>query len=287
MKPQFEDIGSKQGTDSYVAYRYDTDFFPFLWHYHPEYELTLILEGSGERMVGDSHEYFIPGDLVLLGTGLPHTWVSKASSSAVVVQFSEAFMAPLLRYPECDRIKQLLARSARGLVFPAGGADDLREAVVQLPGSKGMGRITGLLEILNALADSGAAGRSLASPYFQPATGKRAEGRIGKVFQYVNRHSSELVSLAEMAALINLSESAFCKFFKRTTGKTFSDYLTDIRIGHACHLLSESDDTISAIAWQSGFDSLTYFNRVFLRKKGVRPRDYRKGYPSITVAKQR
>jgi AraC-like DNA-binding protein len=80
-----------------------------------------------------------------------------------------------------------------------------------------------------------------------------------------------------MAGLINLSESAFCKFFKRTTGRTFSDYVSDIRIGHACHLLSESDDTISAIAYRCGFESLTYFNRVFLRKKGVRPRDFRKG----------
>ena len=276
MKPQFEDIGSKRGAGSYVAYQYITDFFPFLWHYHPEYELTLILEGSGERMVGDSHEYFFPGDLVLLGAGLPHTWVSKGSSSAVVVQFSEAFIAPLLRYPECDRIRQLLARSAQGLVFPPKGADDLREAVERLPGLKAVNRITGLLEVVDALSDPGAGGRPLASPYFQPAIGKRTEGRIAKVFQYIHRHSSETISLAEMAALINLSESAFCKFFKRTTGRTFSDYLTDIRIGHACHLLSESDDTISAIAWRSGFDSLTYFNRVFLRKKGVRPRDYRR-----------
>jgi AraC-like DNA-binding protein len=118
--------------------------------------------------------------------------------------------------------------------------------------------------------------RALASPYFLPAPGKKTEGRIGKVFQYIHRHSAETVSLSEMAALINLSESAFCKFFKRTTGKTFSDYLSEIRVGHACHLLSESDDTISEIAYRSGFESLTYFNRVFLRKKGVRPREFRK-----------
>jgi AraC-like DNA-binding protein len=275
MKPQFEDIGSRRGGDSYVAYRYDTAAFPFLWHYHPEYELTFILEGSGERMVGDSHEYFLPGDLVLLGAGLPHTWVSKMSSAAVVVQFSEAFIGPMLKYPECGRIRQLLAKSAQGLVFPAQGLGALRNAIEQLPQLRSVARITGLLEVLQGLGGSKTGARALASPYFQPATGKKTEGRIGKVFQYVHQHCAEPILLTEIAALINLSESAFCKFFKRTTGRTFSDYLTDIRIGHACHLLIETDDPVSAIAWQSGFDSLTYFNRVFLRKKGKRPREFR------------
>jgi AraC-like DNA-binding protein len=283
MKPLFEDIGSKRGANSYVAYRYATAAFPFLWHYHPEYELTLILEGSGERMVGDNHEYFVPGDLVLLGPGLPHTWVSEMSSAAVVIQFSEGFIAPILQYPECDRIRQLLARAPQGLAFPVTGLGkgDLMASIMRLPVAKAAGRITELLDVLQMLAGSRVGARALASPYFQPAAGKKAEGRIAKVFQYIHQHSAETVSLGKMAALINLSESAFCKFFKRTTGKTFSDYLSDIRIGHACHLLSESDDTISEIAYRSGFESLTYFNRVFLRKKGVRPRDFRKGSQGI------
>jgi AraC-like DNA-binding protein len=279
MKPQFEDIASKRGANSYVAYRYATAHFPFLWHYHPEYELTLILEGSGQRMVGDSHEYFFPGDLVLLGPGLPHTWVSEMASAAVVIQFSESCIAPILQYSECDRIRELLARSSQGLSFPATGLGkgDLTASIMRLPAAKAAGRIIGLLDVLQMLAGSRVVARQLASPYFQPAVGKKTEGRIGKVFQYVHRHSSETVSLADVAALINLSESAFCKFFKRTTGRTFSDYVSDIRIGQACRLLAESDDTISEIAYRSGFDSLTYFNRVFLRKKGVRPREFRKG----------
>jgi AraC-like DNA-binding protein len=288
MKPRFEDIASKRGAYSYVAYRYATSAFPFLWHYHPEYELTLILEGSGERMVGDSHEYFFPGDLVLLGPGLPHTWVSEMGSAAVVIQFSESFIAPILQYNECDRIRQLLARSSPGLSFPVTGLGkgDLMASIMRLPASKGVGRITGLLDVLQTLAGSRVVARPLASPYFQPALGKKTEGRIGKVFQYVHRHSGEHVALAEVAALINLSESAFCKFFKRTTGKTFSDYASDIRIGHACRLLAESDETITEIAYRTGFDSLTYFNRVFLRKKKMRPREFRKGYLLTAATKQ-
>ena len=288
MKPHFEDIASKRGADSYVAYRYATAAFPFLWHYHPEYELTLILEGSGERMVADSHEYFFPGDLVLLGPGLPHTWESKTASAAVVVQFSDSFIAPIVQFPECERIRQLLAKSSQGLSFPVTGLGkgDLMASIMRLPATKAVARITGLLEVLQALAGSRVAARPLASIYFQPASGKKTEGRIGKVFQYLHRHSGEHVALADVAALINLSESAFCKFFKRTTGKTFSDYVSEIRIGHACRLLAESDDTISEIAFRSGFDSLTYFNRVFLRKKGVRPRELRKGFLSTAVTRQ-
>ncbi|HET6255332.1 MAG TPA: AraC family transcriptional regulator [Puia sp.] len=287
MKPRFEDIGSKRGANSYVAYRYTTAAFPFLWHYHPEYELTLITGGSGERMVGDNHEYFVPGDLVLLGPGLPHTWVSETPSAAVVIQFGESCIAPLLQYPECERIRQLLAQSSQGLAFPVtvSGKGDMMASIMRLPAAKAASRITGLLEVLQMLAGSRVVARPLASPYFQPAVGKKMEGRIGKIFQYVHEHSGETVALAEVAALINLSESAFCKFFKRTTGKTFSDYLSDIRIGHACRLLSESDETISEIAYRSGFESLTYFNRVFRRKKGMRPRDFRKGINGASRAK--
>jgi AraC-like DNA-binding protein len=274
IKASFEDIDSKKGSNAYLAYRYSVPLFPFQWHYHPEYELTLILEGSGIRMVGDSHEPFLPGDLVLLGPNLPHTWVSESTSTAVVIQFSEAFMAPFLQYPECDRIRKLLVRSGQGVYFPR-RTKALRDTVGSLPGQKGVARITALLDVLQALASASA--QALASPYFQPGRGRKAEGRINKVCQYIQKHASEDLSLQKIASLVHLSESAFCKFFKRTTGKTFSDYVVEIRLGHACHLLSESDDPISEIAYRSGFDSLSYFNRVFLRKKGLRPREFRKG----------
>lgn len=270
MKAQFEDVPGTRGAGSYVVYRYDTECFPFLWHYHPEYELTLILEGSGKRIVGDNHAYFSAGDLVLLGPHLPHTWVSEMASAAVVIQFTEEFIAPLIQYPECERIRRLLSRASQGIHFPRRGG--IQRAIETLPMNKGVNRITGLLEVLQALTG----GVPLASSYFQPAVGKKAEGRINKVFRYIHQHFSEELSLTRVAGLVGLSESGFCKFFKRTTGKTFSDYVVDIRIGHACHLLSESDETISGIAWRSGFESMTYFNRVFLKKKGIRPREFRK-----------
>jgi AraC-like DNA-binding protein len=274
----FEDINAKKGSNSFLALENHVQWFPFQWHYHPEYELTHIRKGSGKRMVGDSYEYFCSGDLVLIGPNLPHTWVSDkepgARSSAVVIQFSETFIESFFQHSECAAIRKLLSQSGQGLYFTLRPGAAILSAIDRLPDYKGMDRITGLLQILNSLAGKKAV--PLASPYFQPTLGKKSESRINKICQYIHRHSSEAIPLKKIADLVHLSESAFCKFFKRTTGKTYSDYLNEIRIGHSCHLLMESDDTIAEIAYESGFESLTYFNRVFLRKKGVRPGDFRR-----------
>ncbi len=173
MKPLFEDIDSKRGANSYVAYRYATTAFPFLWHYHPEYELTLILEGSGERMVGDRHEYFFPGDLVLLGPGLPHTWVSEMKSAAVVIQFSERFLAPMLQYPECDRIRQLLARASQGLAFPKNGVSSAIEA---LPATKSVGGSRGYWMSSKAWRGRGCRRGPWPLPIFSRPRGRRPKG---------------------------------------------------------------------------------------------------------------
>jgi AraC-like DNA-binding protein len=116
----------------------------------------------------------------------------------------------------------------------------------------------------------------IASAQYKPIKGTENQQRINQVFQYVQKEFTHQVSLEKAAALIHLSESAFCKFFKRTSGKTFSDYTNDIRIAHACYLLIETDKPVNVIATESGFESLTYFNRIFLKKKKLKPRDYRK-----------
>lgn len=278
MKAQFEDVLSRQGANSFLAYAYSVPRFTFQWHYHPEYELTLILNGSGKRLVGDSYENFTAGDLVLVGPDLPHTWVSaresKQKSSAVVVQFSDAFIGTFLLHPECAALRKLLSRAAQGSFFPLRANTAIPAAIERLPKAKGVARITGLLHILNLLA--GKTSVALASPYFQPARGRKSEVRINKVCQHVQRHSADALALSQVADLVHLSESAFCKFFKRTTGKTYSDYLNEVRIGHACRMLTETDDTVASVAARSGFESLTYFNRVFLTKKRVTPTAFRR-----------
>ncbi|MBX2966638.1 MAG: AraC family transcriptional regulator [Cyclobacteriaceae bacterium] len=275
MRALYENIASKKGNESFVAYALKVAFFEFKWHYHPEYELTLITKGKGKRLVGDSYENYETGDLVLLGADLPHTWssdpVKNKPVSAIVIQFSPDFAHRFLELDEFKKIASLLASSARGLFFP--DSKSIRHELELLPTQTGVEKITSLLAILQKLTTL--KHYKLSSEYFEAIKGEETESRINKVCRHIQTHAAENLSLEQVAALIHLSRSAFSKFFKRATGKTFSDYVNDIRIGNACHLLTETDKAINEIAYQTGFESLTYFNRVFLKKKNITPRDFR------------
>ncbi len=275
MRAAYENIATKKGNDAFLAYHLAVPSFEFKWHYHPEYELTLIKKGKGKRLVGDSNESFIDGDLVLLGPGLPHTWssdsVKEKNVSAVVIQFPEEFIQTFLRLKGFEKIAKLLASSARGLFFPE--AEELAHEMQLLPEATDVGKVTALLTILQKLTLQKSV--KLSSEYFSPVKSEETESRVNKVCQYIQKNSTKKIDLDHAANLVHLSPSAFCKFFKRATGKTFSDYVNDIRIGNACHLLTETDKSISTVAYDTGFESLTYFNRIFLKKKNVTPRQFR------------
>ena len=277
MEARFEDLNIRKGTESFRAFRLNVPKFEFNWHYHPEYELTYIENGRGKRLIGDNYEGFEPGDLVLVGKGLPHTWATDSPdngvSSAIVIQFNEYILQSLLQLSEFEWVKKLLDDAQRGLHYPQKNIPAIIRAIQSLPGTSGVNRVTVLLNILSDLSMMPAV--SLASAYFQPLKGDLNEKRIAKVCEYIQNNTANSINLNTAADLVHLSKSAFCKFFKRTTGKTFSDYISEVRIGHACRLLSESDKTIADICYHAGFESPTYFNRVFLKKKGIKPREFR------------
>lgn len=278
MKPLLEDIKAKKGLDSFMAYNISSPTFEFFWHYHPEYELTLILKGRGRRLVGDNHENFESGDLALIGPGLPHTWVSdgnfKGKSEAIVLQFSKDFIERFVGLDELSAIHKLLLYAKQGISFKGKKSAIVKEQMKLLPAKRGVEKITGLLHILNELSKLKSA--PLASSFYQPLKGKENEYRINKVCQYIQKHAAEQLTIHKAAALIHLSPGAFCKFFKRITGKTFSDYVNDIRIANVCSELMATDKQVAEIAYGNGFETLTYFNRVFLKKKKVQPANYRK-----------
>jgi AraC-like DNA-binding protein len=275
MKAQLEDIRSEKGHASFYAYRFQVPLFEFKWHYHPEYELTCILKGKGNRIVGNSYEQFVEGDLVLLGSNLPHTWSSKQTensySEAIVIQFSKEFMAPFLALPESNLIKNMLETSFRGLSF--GSDEPLITKMIELTESKGVDRIIRLFSLLDDLSKKESA--FIASNTFHNVVSKKSEMRINKVCVYIQNHFSGKISLKEVADLIHLTESNFCKFFKKATGKTYSNYVNEIRINEACRLLVQTEKTVSQVSFECGFETLSYFNRVFLEKKMVTPSKYK------------
>ncbi|MEK0422458.1 MAG: hypothetical protein RLZ95_368 [Bacteroidota bacterium] len=278
MKPFFEDIEKKRGQQDLIAFEIEQNKLEFFWHYHPEYELTLIQSGKGNRMIGDSLETFHNGDLVLMGPGLPHAWVSNhdlnGKCKAFVIQFSQAFINRFIGLDELSHFKSLLSKSNLGIAFNENNTELVNKLMIQLPLKKGMERITIFLQLMDELSKMKT--KLLASSFYQPLKGIENEKRINKVFQYIQKHATEPLTIQKAASVLHLTPSAFCKFFKRVTGKTFSDYVNDIRIANVCTHLIATDKQVSTIAFENGFETLTYFNRVFLRKKGMKPSEYRR-----------
>ena len=194
MKAILEDIKSNKGTSSFHAFRYQVPYFQFKWHYHPEFELTYIVKGKGYRIVGDSYEYFTDGDLVLLGSNLPHTWSGKSNdnvdSDAVVIQFSNEFIAPFLELNESISIKNMLENSIRGISFEA----DLSivSKIINLSTANGMDRIINLISILDDLSKKQT--KRIASNAFHIVVSKKNEMRINKVCLYIQNNFYNKIS---------------------------------------------------------------------------------------------
>ena len=275
MKAQFENIPFDKGSSSVHAYRFQVPFFEFKWHYHPEWELTYIVKGSGYRLIGNTLEDFNAGDFVLIGKNVPHTWCSKAQDDepveAIVIQFGTASLESVLAMPESESIESFLSQASRGLYLP--DSNPWESKVIALTQTEGFERVVGLLELLHEISKTGY--RPICPNNHHTIVSPKQELRINTVCQYISEHYKESISLTTVADLVYMTESNFCKFFKKATGKTFSDYVNEMRIQAACQLLRDSKIKISTLAHQCGFETLSYFNRVFLAKKKCTPKQYR------------
>lgn len=278
MRTLFELI-SALPVSSWKYYTRRERSFGFGWHFHAEYELTLITAGCGKRFVGDSVELYRPGDLVLFGPELPHAYASDRDCSgyaeAVVAQFRRDFLAPgLFAGPELAFVGRRLDQAGRGLAFPASTAGSVAPALATLGLHDAAERTIGLLAILVTLARETDA-RPLASVAFRPPAQPTTHTRIDKACQFLADAYQRRVTLAEAAQVAHMTPSAFSRFFRRAMGCTFTAYLTDLRLGVACQRLVDSDASIASIAADSGFENLSNFNRQFRARKYMTPREYR------------
>ena len=277
IRPLLERI-PLSGPASLAIREFKASAFRYPWHQHPEIELTWILKGSGLRYVGDSVEPFHAGDFCLLGSNLPHTWLTsenelRAMVRSLVVQFDpDRWGKEILELPEFARIADLLDRASHGLCFEGRLAAKTRRKMFG-PTSP-LRRFTALLEILEELAHSDARPLSLA-PW---AHGRRrdTDSRLNTVFAYLSENARSEVSQADAARRVRLSPAAFSRFFRRAAGKTFQAYVTDLRLSEACRQLLESKRTISEIAFDAGFGNLSNFNRAFRLARGMPPGEFRR-----------
>lgn len=281
-KADFE-LVPRSKLNSFAIREFKLPAFSSPWHYHPECELTSILHSTGKRFVGDSIARFSSGDLVLIGANLPHYWSNDAIARepanyahSLVIQFREECLGTeFLSLPELSDVRRLLLRARRGLVFTGPLSRDVKAKMLQLRSEKGLGAIIGLLDILNTLCEAEDA-QTLSSPGFTALVDEYASERITKAYQYVFEHFTEAFDYQEVARTVGMSISAFSHYFKRVTGHTLSDFVKEVRIGHARKLLMETDATVAEIAGASGYASLSNFNRQFREVAGVSPKEFRK-----------
>lgn len=253
------------------------------WNYHPEYEIHLIRAGTGRFIVGDHVGGFSAGQVVLVGSGVPHDWVSDLEPGEViarrdaVIQFDGAWaVACAQAMPEFSELTQLLEQSSRGILFR--GATSLRAAaqIEAVGASIGLARLGRLIELFATLARSVPHEReTLASGWFRPDLDRYAAAVVDISLEYIFTNQTGDIRLSTAAALVGMSESSFSKYFKSSVGQTFSDLVRKLRITHARRLLEQTDDPISSICFDVGFTNLSNFNRQFRAETGTTPRSYR------------
>jgi AraC-like DNA-binding protein len=284
IKASYEVVQAVNG-QSFLIRKFDRSAFDAPYHFHPEYELTYIINGSGKRYAGSHMDDFTAGDLVLLGPNLPHCWKlepgkeTQAEASAVVIQFNETFLGDdFFNKIELQQIKKLLQKSGCGISFNTAAKAAVNDSLLALTAEKNNFKtMIGLLEVLNRLA--------LAKDYNlldqNRVIAERTiaeQQRINPVFAYLVENFRQPVSLDAVARIANMTTNAFCKYFKKITRKTFMETIIEYRLNYAIQQLVQTDKAISEISFESGFGDVSHFYKMFKVKMHLSPLNYRKKF---------
>lgn len=256
--------------------------FGCVWHHHPEFEITLVKRGGTERWVGDKLTPLKQGDLILLGSDLPHDFRNDHAPGrrlrkveAIVVQFMPHLLgADWLQHPSMRPVRELFQRAQLGLDVRGAARRRATRQVMQISKANGLRRVVLLLELLDDLARSKEL-REIASPGFHAAIGAASSDRLGTVLAHIEEHLTEPIYVPVLAAMAGLSESAFSRLFKSCTNRTVPQYVNELRIARACRLLAETDQTVSQIADACGYPTPAHFQRQFHRHQNRSPLVYR------------
>jgi len=258
------------------------------WHFHPELELIYFMKSTGTRYVGNSIGSFGPGELYLIGSNVPHLFRNEKeyyenngeleAVDLIVVKFERDFLGKgFLDLAESKKIMMLFQKANRGLKFSNSITYLVHNYMVGLVGSHGLSSVIGLLKILDILS---------VSEHYTPLCAeeitntfkKEEKERMSEIINYLTQNFDKKIELQEIAAIAHMTPNSFCRYFKKRTRKSFSQYLNEIRIRHACKLLIEGGKQISDVCYQSGFNTFTNFNRQFKILMGVTPSEFMKKY---------
>lgn len=257
------------------------------YHFHPEVELVYIHKGTGTQMVGNNLKRFKQGDLTLIGSNLPHLWKcdevyfkknSTLKAEATVIHFMpNLFGDAFLNLPENKAIEKLLLKAKAGLTITKQTKTQVVQMMQEMLQCSASRRILLLIELLHLLS---------ATKNYTTINNKeqiieysnKANERMNAVLKYLLVNYTTNISLDKIASIANMSTNAFCRYFKKSTQKTLSTFIQELRINHACKLLAETNQSISAICYESGFNNLSNFNRYFKAILGITPQQYKNQY---------
>jgi AraC-like DNA-binding protein len=289
IKAAYEAVAPNTAS-SFSVRTFVEDAFTAPYHYHPEYELTLIVQGTGQRYVGSHVADYGPGDLVLLGAQVPHCWKTtpapadgQQQSASVVVQFThECLGADFFDRPELHAVAQLLRRSASGLRFPEPSA--LQQAALRQLGQEPdpLRRLLALLALLHELALAPACeALDTQRPTSPPSPAERE--RFHRVMAYLVEHFRSDIKLAQVAEVANLTPNAFCKYFKNLTRKTLLEAVNEYRLQYATQQLVATRQPVADICYASGFRDVSYFNKLFKAQLRRSPLQYRRAFQQVAL----
>lgn len=262
-------------------------YFDVNWHFHSEYQLFTVLKGRGTRFVGDHMQTFKEGDMVLTGPNLPHLWKNDKAyhnpangleTHGIVVYFPDNFLKnSVFELEEFEGIAAVLKKSLRGIEVLGQTNAQIRKLMLEMLALNGAKSLLHLLKILELMVDAEDC-RLIADSAYINTNRESEKDRMGQVYEYVMQNFQGKVSLEEAAQLANLSVSAFSRYFKSRVNKSFSDFLTEVRISHACKLLHETDLNVSEISYECGFFTLSNFNKLFRDRIKKTPMEYRREF---------
>lgn len=292
MKPQLLKV--PKGLQKSFSIRRDVVlYFYNRWHYHPELELIHIEQGSGTQFVGDNIRNFQSGDLLLIGPNLPHYWRcdekyfhrgSQLYAQATVVHFSEdIFGKTFLALPENKAIHDLLVKARLGMKILGEGTDKVKTLLRELLNQTNGNPIISLMQILETLAHCEEI-NLLSNTQYQNEYDQYDTDRINHIYQYSISNFQKKISIEEIAEVANISPHSFCRYFKSRSRKTYSQFLLELRIGHACKLLSENRISVAQVCFESGFNNFANFNKYFKLHAGKSPMQYQKEFRKIPIS---
>lgn len=274
-----------------------TDHLPLknLWHYHPECEMLFFLDAKGTRFIGDSIENINTGEIVLLGQNLPHVihrdreyyeTHQDITPTMIVIQFDKDFLGTdIWNKNEFFHIAELLNKASRGLRFSGEITKLVSAMILKMAEQKGVRKIMTLLCILEELAHSQQINYISSCGFLKHY--EETNEKINKVYEYTINNFREDISLEKISGLVYLSQSAFCRYFKNCTAKTYSQFLAEVRIGYACKLLLQEKLNISEICYECGYKNLSNFNRHFKEIMRITPSEYLRNFENVQEGEYR